>query len=216
MRTSTCASCEPLVFFAHTACLNCGAEQMGTKMGEPYRTLLGHFRHEVDHFASGLLAPEGSPQVEGCLPVGDDREDDGTALERRYADGPPADWSSRFVSAYATMHPYEDRAETWAPSLHVRDTAQAAVAYGVRVAGPSPPRGRGAGVPALAFLPRERPQGLRELLADWLSPTYALNALDRSMGSGDPPPLVLAEPVIAKLELIDELVLAGVPDRAAA
>ncbi len=185
-------------------------EQMRVQMGEPYRTLLGHFRHEVGHFYFPLLAPEGGPEVERARAVfGDDREDYGAALERHYAEGPPADWPARFVSSYATMHPYEDWAETFAHYLHIRDTAQTAVAYGVRVAGPSPPRRTAADAPALDFVPVTRRQGLRELLDDWLPLTYALNALNRSMGAGDLYPFVLSAPIIEKLELVDELVLAA-------
>lgn len=184
-------------------------EQMRAEMGEPYRTLLGHFRHEVGHFVFGHLAPEGSEALARCRALfGDDREDYAAALERHYADGPPRDWAERHVSAYATMHPYEDWAETWAHYLHIRDTAQTAVAYGVRVAGPSPPRDPAAAAPELDFVPEARRQGLRELLHDWLPLTYALNALNRSMGAQDLYPFVLAEPVIEKLELVDALVVA--------
>jgi hypothetical protein len=192
-------------------------ELIRAQMEEPYRTLLGHFRHEVGHFAFALLAPADSEALERCRAAfGDDRADYSEAIDRHYADGPPADWPERFVSAYATMHPYEDWAETWAHYLHIRDTAQTAVAYGVRVAGPSPPRDHAADAPALDFVPRERRQGMRELLADWLPLTYALNALNRSMGAGDLYPFVLPEPVIEKLELIDELVLAAATTRGAA
>ena len=107
------------------------------------------------------------------------------------------------------MHPYEDWAESFAHYLHIRDTAQTAVAYGIRVAGPSPPRDRAAEAPALDFVPLARRQTVRELLDDWLPLTYALNALNRSMGAPDLYPFVLPEPVVAKLELIDELVLSA-------
>ncbi len=184
-------------------------EQVRVQMGEPYRTLLGHFRHEVGHFYFPILAPEGSPAVERCRATfGDDREDYGAAMDRHYAEGAPEDWPKEHVSSYATMHPYEDWAETFAHYLHIRDTAQTAVSYGVRVAGPSPPRRMAADAPALDFVPLERRQSLRELLADWLPLTYALNALNRSMGAGDLYPFVLTEPIVAKLELIDELVRA--------
>ncbi|MCW3011255.1 MAG: hypothetical protein JWO90_1659 [Solirubrobacterales bacterium] len=184
-------------------------EQMRVQMGEPYRTLLGHFRHEVGHFYFPLLAPEGSPEVDRCRALfGDDREDYGAAMDRHYAEGAPEDWAERHVSAYATMHPYEDWAETFAHYLHIRDTAQTAVSYGVRVAGPSPPRRVAADAAALDFVPLERRQSMRELLADWIPLTYALNALNRSMGADDLYPFVLPEPVVEKLELVDELVLA--------
>ncbi len=187
-------------------------EQMRVQMGEPYRTLLGHFRHEVGHFYFPILAPEGSPEVERARGLfGDDREDYSAAMDRHYAEGAPADWPERHVSAYATMHPYEDWAETFAHYLHIRDTAQTAVSYGVRVAGPSPPRRVAADAAPLDFVPVERRRSIRELLDDWIPLTYALNALNRSMGAGDLYPFVLPEPVIEKLELIDELVVSRSP-----
>ncbi len=184
-------------------------EKMRAQMGEPYRTLLGHFRHEVGHFYFPILAPEGSPELDRARAMfGDDREDYGEAMDRHYENGAPADWAESFVSSYATMHPYEDWAETWAHYLHIRDTAQTATAYGVRVAGPSPPRRVAADAAAaeLDFTPVEGRRSIRELLEDWIPLTYALNAINRSMGAHDLYPFVLPEPVIDKLEFIDELV----------
>ena len=93
-------------------------------MGEPYRTLLGHFRHEVGHYYWDLLVRDGG-RLEACRAVfGDDREDYGEALKRHYAEGAPADWQANFVSAYATTHAWEDFAETWAHYLHMVDSAR--------------------------------------------------------------------------------------------
>ena len=95
--------------------------------------MLGHLRHEIGHYYQPLLVTD----WERCRELfGDDREDYGAAMERHYASGPPADWPERFVSAYATMHPWEDWAETFAHYLHIRDVLQTAVAYGVTVSGP--------------------------------------------------------------------------------
>lgn len=185
-------------------------EDVKAQMGESYRTLLGHFRHEVGHFYFPLLAPEGSPEVERARALfGDDREDYGAALERHYADGPPADWPERFVSAYATMHPFEDWAESFAHYLHIVATVQTATAYGMYVAGPSPPRLVAAEPQVLDFRPRLYRASFRELLDDWLPLTYALNALNRSLGKDDLYPFVLPEAVIEKLELVDGLVHAA-------
>ena len=113
-------------------------EQRRTQLHEPYRTLLGHMRHEVGHYFQPILAPEGSKALERCRALmGDERADYAQAMERHYAEGPPADWAERFVSAYATMHPWEDWAETFAHYLHIRDVLQTAVAYGITVSGPA-------------------------------------------------------------------------------
>jgi hypothetical protein len=168
-------------------------EALREQLGEPYRTVLGHFRHEVGHYYWPLLVPEGAAR-ERCRELfGDEREDYGAALERHYASGPPADWPQRFVSAYATMHPWEDWAETFAHYLHIWDTLQTAGAYGVSVRGE-----------AMA------PEGdFGALLGDWLPLTYALNALSRSMGRDDLYPFVLPAPVVDKLAFVHERVTAA-------
>jgi len=167
-------------------------EAQRERLGEPYRTVLGHFRHEVGHYYWPRLVVDG-PLRDRCRELfGDEREDYGAALERHYASGPPADWSQRYVSAYATTHPSEDWAETFAHYLHIWDTLQTAEAYGVRVAGASPSAGG---------------EDFRALVAGWLPLTYALNALNRSMGRDDLYPFVLAEPVVEKLAFVHELVV---------
>ena len=117
-------------------------ERMRQELGEPYRTLLGHFRHEVGHFYWTLLAPDEARRDRSRALFGDEREDYQAALDRHYAQGPPHDWQDRHVSAYATMHPAEDWAETFAHLLHLRDTLQTAAAYGVGPAARSRWRGR--------------------------------------------------------------------------
>ena len=113
-------------------------ERRRAELGEPYRTLLGHFRHEIGHYYWPILV-ERAGALERCRALfGDERADYGEALERHYADGPPADWAERHVSAYATMHPWEDWAETFAHYLHIRDTLQ--TAGGVRRSSSPAPR----------------------------------------------------------------------------
>ena len=126
------------------------------------------------------------------------------AIDRHYAEGPPADWTERHVSAYATMHPWEDWAETMAHYLHIRDTLETAAEYGVSVAGPR----------AVTFdrslkatpQPEAGERGFGEVLDNWLPLTYALNAVNRSMGRDDLYPFTLAQPVIEKLEFVHERV----------
>jgi hypothetical protein len=169
-------------------------EALREQLGEPYRTVLGHFRHEVGHYYWPLLVGEASAR-ERCRELfGDEREDYRAALERHYEHGPPPDWSQRFVSAYATMHPWEDWAETFAHYLHIWDTLQTAGAYGVKVHGAHP---------------APDADGFRALLDDWLPLTYALNALSRSMGRDDLYPFVLPAPVVDKLAFVHERVTAA-------
>src|SRR3569623_1888140 len=48
-------------------------------------------------------------------------------MHRHYNEGPQPNWQENFVSAYATMHPWEDWAETWAHCIHMRDTLDTAM-----------------------------------------------------------------------------------------
>ena len=173
-------------------------EQRRTQLHEPYRTLLGHMRHEVGHYFQPLLAPEGSEALQRCRALmGDEREDYAAAMERHYAEGPPADWAERHVSAYATMHPWEDWAETFAHLLHLTDTLQTASEMGVRVEDP-----RRGTVPSAQV-----EQGSFEVIVgDWIALAAALNAINRSMGAGDLYPFVLAPAVVDKLGFVDRLV----------
>ncbi|MEA2155078.1 MAG: hypothetical protein QOE11_1218 [Solirubrobacteraceae bacterium] len=181
-------------------------ERRRAELGEPYRTVLGHLRHEVGHYFQPILAPEGSPERASCRErFGDDRADYGKALERHYDTGAPEDWPERFVSAYATMHPWEDWAETFAHYLHIRDALQTAAAYGVRVHGPAIAVADEAPLRAVPAL--DPAAGMRDLLDAWLPLTYALNAMNRSLGAADLYPFVIAPPVQDKLALVHRLVV---------
>jgi hypothetical protein len=182
-------------------------EQRRQQLGEPYRTVLGHLRHEVAHYYQDILVPEGSSARDDCRAIfGDDRDDYASAIEHHYEQGPPADWQASFVSAYATMHPWEDWAETFAHYLHIRDALQTAEAYGVRVDGP-----RVATTDRVPLHSDPGPAGadLDALLAAWLPLTYALNAINRSMGAADVYPFVLAPDVQRKLAFVDRCVRAA-------
>lgn len=177
------------------------------QLDEPYRTVLGHLRHEIAHYYQPILAPEGTPTREESRRVfGDDREDYQQAIDRHYAEGPPDDWERRFVSAYATMHPWEDWAETFARYLHIRDTLQTAEAYGLRVDGPQVATTDSSPV---CSDPRAPAPDLGGLLDAWLRLTYALNAINRSMGAEDLYPFALPPVVQRKLAFIDGCVRAA-------
>jgi hypothetical protein len=175
-------------------------EQRRSELGEPYRTVLGHLRHELGHYFQPLLLSSDGDWSACRELFGDERADYGESLERHYQSGPPADWPQRFVSAYATMHPWEDWAETFAHYLHIRDTLQTASEYGVVVSGPRAVADKR----QLESTPRpDAPdRGFDEVLGEWLPLTYALNAVNRSMGREDLYPFTLARPVIDKLTFV--------------
>jgi hypothetical protein len=180
-------------------------EARRAQLDEPYRTLLGHFRHEVGHYYFPILVERSGPLDDARRLFGDDREDYQQALERHYEQGPPPDWAQQHVSAYATMHPWEDWAETFAHYLHIRDTLETAAAFGIVVSGPAV-----GGHLSLTAVP-EPDLGARPMdaiVSDWLPLTYALNAVNRSMGRDDLYPFTLAPTVIEKLAFVHDRVLA--------
>jgi hypothetical protein len=169
---------------------NAHRETIREQLGEAYRTLLGHFRHEVGHYYWPIIVEETGLIDRFRELFGDERESYADALQRHYENGPPADWASAHVSAYATMHPWEDWAETWAHYLHITDSTQTAGAHGLRTALSDPDEG--VEVP------------IRQTLRDWIPLTFAMNGMLRSMGLGDLYPFVLTPAVIEKLVFVDE------------
>ena len=158
------------------------------QMKERYRTVLGHLRHEAGHFYFGVLAT--GETLETCRRLfGDEREDYDAALERYYRDGPVPNWPDRFVSAYASAHPAEDFAETFAHLLHIDDALETANATGLVQA-----RADGDGCPDDDWLDR------------WIGLAINLNEMTRSLGADDPYPFVLTDAVRRKLDFVSRLV----------
>jgi hypothetical protein len=178
-------------------------ERRRTQMREPYRSLLGHFRHEVGHYFWDVLVRDGG-RLEDCRAVfGDDSQDYNDALQAHYKDGPPADWQEHYVSAYATCHPWEDWAETWAHYLHIVDTLEMASSFGIRV---QPRVTRDETLSAEIDLDPYRVDSMQEIIDAWLPLTFAMNSLNRSMGNPDLYPFVLSPAVVTKLGFVHELV----------
>jgi hypothetical protein len=180
-------------------------ERMRQQMGEAYRTLLGHFRHEVGHYYWDRLIRDTDWHERYRALFGDESADYSEAQQRHYADGPPADWALSFISPYATMHPWEDWAETFAHYLHMIDTLETAGSYGM-VLRPKPVGG--------AKLDETSTRKLHfddfdEVIAVWFPLTVALNSLNRGMGLPDLYPFVLCERAIEKLRFVHELIENG-------
>jgi hypothetical protein len=177
-------------------------EKARNQMHEPYRTVLGHFRHETGHYYWDRLIRD-SPRLEACRQLfGDDRRDYGEALQRHYAQGASADWQERFVSAYASSHPWEDWAETWAHFLHIMDTLEMAAACGLIL---NPAR---QDEPQLAARDTQV-ETFEHKMQDWLALTYVLNNLNRGLGQPDSYPFVLSQTVVGKLKFVWETVQAA-------
>ncbi len=177
-------------------------EELRHEMHETYRTLLGHFRHEVGHWIWNVLVRDGG-RLEECRRLfGDDREDYQAALRRHYSDGPPADWQRRTITAYASAHPWEDFAETWAHYLHIVDTLDTGSAVGVS----GRPEGDLAGdlTTQMVIDPYVDPD-MDAVLKAWLPLVFAVNSLNRSMGLADLYPFVITDEVRAKLAFMHRL-----------
>ncbi|AMO24520.1 putative zinc-binding metallopeptidase [Ramlibacter solisilvae] len=180
-------------------------EQIKHALREPYRTLLGHFRHEVGHYYWDRLVWD-TPWLEPFRRLfGDERASYAEALKRNYEQGPPADWADAHISAYATMHPWEDWAETWAHYLHVVDSLGTAMGFGLEaedIEGSVQP------FTEEALYAPDDPDASRFLavLNGWIEMTMVLNELARSMGQPDFYPFVMSRPVVAKLQFIQIVV----------
>ncbi len=172
-------------------------------LGEKYRTLLGHFRHEIGHYYWDVLI-DNTKHIEKFRELfGDEQKDYTAALESYYKDGPIGNWSEHFISPYATSHAWEDWAETWAHYLHMMDTLETAYAFGIRVN--SAELQEYPVVKAnIKIDPYEIPE-YGQIVKMWLPLSFALNSLNRSMGHSDFYPFIISSPVIEKLKFIHEL-----------
>lgn len=174
--------------------------------GEPFRTLLGHLRHESGHFYWKLLV-EGSGFIDEFRSMfGDERQDYQAALQHHHSMGPSADWQRRHVSPYASSHPWEDWAETWAHYVHMVDAIDTAESVGMEP--------RAAGLSFGAIWPFKttdvyRDRAFTTLIDRWIPLSTAMNSLNRSMGHDDFYPFVLSEPVLAKLDFVHRVIDAG-------
>jgi len=178
-------------------------EKRRNAMHEPYRTLLGHMRHESGHYYWDRLVKE-TPELDEFRAIfGDERADYAAALRTHHEGGPPANWQAQFVSAYASSHPWEDWAETWTHYLHIVDTLETAAACGLSL------RPHRSDEPALAETPypiSPRPPAFERLIGSWFPLTYVLNNLNRGLGLVDAYPFVLSPPAVNKLRFAHDVV----------
>jgi hypothetical protein len=164
-------------------------EKVRARLAEPYRTMLGHLRHESGHYYEWQLV-RGAGLMARCTELfGDETADYQAAIDRHYREGAPEGWEASYISTYATMHPFEDFAETWAHYLHICDAVETAGEYGLTSV-----------APVSAF------SSFRDVVAGvWAPLSVALNMVNRSMGKDDLYPFVIPPPVLDKLDFVASL-----------
>jgi hypothetical protein len=153
-------------------------EQMRQLMNEPYRTLLGHFRHEAGHYYFDLMLDD-ELRTEARRLFGDESVGYDEALRRHYRDGPRPGWEDEFITAYASVHPAEDWAETFAHWLHIRSALETAGANGL------------AGTPDFDDWQNE-----------FIDLAVRMNDVMRSLGLGDAYPFVITATVAEKIGFV--------------
>jgi len=178
-------------------------ESTRAAMNEPYRTLLGHFRHESGHYYWMLLV--NNPQsIERYRQLfGDERTDYGKALAAYHQNGPTPDWLKNYISAYATAHSWEDWAESWAHYLHMVDTLETAEDYKIE---PRLPQQRAPVKPWFSTTDPYQAGSAGQLMERWIPLALAMNSLNRSMGLADFYPFVVSPSVIAKLDFVHQII----------
>jgi hypothetical protein len=174
-------------------------ERIRNEMGEPYRTLLGHLRHETGHYYWDRLI-SGTERIDDFRKLfGDERQDYNQALQTYYRQGAAPRWRESFVSAYATAHPWEDWAETWAHYLHMVDTTDTALSFGLDPES-------SIDLEVEPFTSDALAQDFLDFVNSWTRLTALLNELSRGMGLNDFYPFVLSRPAVEKLYFVHEAV----------
>jgi len=186
-------------------------EKIRMEMKEPLRTLLGHFRHEIGHYYWDRLI-RGSKYIEGLRALfGDEQANYQQALQQYYANGAPQNWQNNYISAYASSHPWEDWAESWAHFMHIQDALEVANDFGlvgksIRLVPGEPARKSWLSSEQVTF---------EGIIGAWAELTIALNSINRCMGLLDTYPFVLSTPIVEKLRFIFEVISAGAAKPAA-
>ncbi|MEX0956597.1 MAG: putative zinc-binding metallopeptidase [Rhizobiaceae bacterium] len=191
-------------------------EKMRLALGERYRTLLGHFRHELGHYYWDRLVHDNPVWLDRFRTVfGDESADYATALQRHYANGAPPDWEERHISPYAASHAWEDWAESWAHYIHIADTLEMVSAlhmplgrldaYGASTLPPNEANYADSNAETRNAPPAVPGGDFDEMLTRWLVLSEASNAINRCMGLQDLYPFVISEMTAEKLRFVHEL-----------
>lgn len=173
------------------------------EMHEPYRTLLGHLRHESGHYYWDRLIDEGGRTESFRKVFGDERQDYQQSLQAHYGRGGTVEgWQENFVSEYASSHPWEDWAETWAHYLHMVDLLETAASYNTRMSIP----GQDADIEEVTNPLETGQPEFDALVEQWVPLTLLVNSLNRSLGQEDAYPFALSPAAIEKLRYVHDVI----------
>ncbi len=178
-------------------------EQAREQLTEPYRTLIGHFRHEIGHYYWERIVNTDAETLGAFRDLfGDERTEYADALQQYYKNGPPDNWRDRHISAYASAHPWEEWAETWAHYLHLVDTLETAHAFRISL---NPGLRDLDGFDMKADFDPYCQSDFNAITAASVPLSIAINSINRSMGQPDLYPFTLPPPVMEKLHFIHRL-----------
>jgi hypothetical protein len=184
-------------------------EALRVQLAEPYRTMLGHLRHEVGHFYWTVLV-DGTDRLDPFRKLfGDERADYADALERHYDATDDRTWTDTHISYYAASHPWEDWAESFAHYLHIRDTMQTARAWGIHIGGPSLDLDVASDA-RLSVNPVAAVTDFDEMVRAWIAFTFAMNAVNDSMGVGPLYPFAPSPTALEKLRFVHDAITASI------
>jgi hypothetical protein len=178
-------------------------EQMRKELSELYRTLIGHLRHEVGHYYwDQIVYPDANVLARFRQIFGDERADYGKSLQAYYANGAIDNWTESHISPYATSHPWEDWAETWAHYLHIMDMVETAHFFGLKV----DPSKTFIGMKAKVSFDPYIESDFDKIVHKAVPVSFAVNSINRAMGIPDVYPFVISPGVVEKMKFIHQLV----------
>jgi hypothetical protein len=166
-------------------------------LGERYRTLLGHFRHEIGHYYWDVLIKNSGHLEKFRKLFGKEEKDYTQALDLYYKTETQSNWNEFFISPYASSHAWEDWAESWAHYMHMMDTLETAWSFGI-----------GINRKEMLAVMNNDPYTISnfdDIVNMWFPLTFAVNSLNRSMGHADFYPFIISPTVIEKLRFIHEV-----------
>ncbi|MCM4173887.1 hypothetical protein DHD32_20670 [Arenibacter sp. TNZ] len=179
-------------------------EQTRKEMQEPYRTLIGHLRHEVGHYFWEQLVSKNKDILSSFRTIfGNEEVSYSSSLQAYYKHGAPSNWGDSFISKYATSHPWEDWAETWAHYLHIMDMVETAHFFGLKVNSTDISKN-------MRIEATSDPYSVKnfETIINTCIPlSFAVNSLNRAMGVPDVYPFVITPGVVNKMTFIHQLLL---------
>lgn len=178
-------------------------ERQRCTLGESYRTVLGHLRHEIGHYYFARLI-EGSSRLDAFRNLfGDERADYQNSLQQYYAQPPAAEWEDAFVTPYASAHPWEDWAESWAHYMHTTSTSETALCHGLS----SDSDGLSDAAQQVIGGERVSRDTFEQYMQFWAETSVVMNELNRSMGVTEAYPFKVRDKITDKLYFVHQTVV---------